>query len=68
MGNRPVSDSLEAQANKLGARFEHLALTLGMVIHGIDLKPAVTPEITAFTRRVLLERKVIFFRIKICLP
>lgn len=62
MGSRPVSDSLEAQAKKLGAKFEHLALTLGTVIHNIDLTSPAAPETTAFIRQALLERKVIFFR------
>lgn len=61
MGNQPVSDDLLDQANSLGAGFEHLALTLGTIIHNVDLK-TLTPELVAFVRQVLLERKVIFFR------
>ena len=61
MGEQPVSDALQARADALGLELEHLALTLGTVIHGIDLRPD-DPELTAFVRATLLERKVIFFR------
>ena len=62
MGNQPVSDELLELAEKFGAKFEHLALTLGTVIHDVSLKGELTPEFIAFVRQVLLERKVIFFR------
>jgi taurine dioxygenase len=62
MGNQPVTDELQGRADKFGFRFEHLGLTLGTVIHGIDLKQALSPELVSFVRQVLLERKVIFFR------
>ena len=61
MGNQPVTDALQEKANALGATFEHLGLTLGTVIHDVDLTQ-LTPELIAFTRKALLERKVIFFR------
>jgi taurine dioxygenase len=61
MGNRPVSEELQSRADALGFELEHLALTLGTVIHGIDLR-GEDPELAAFVRATLLERKVIFFR------
>ncbi len=62
MGNRPVSADLEARADALGLRFEHIGITLGTIIHGIDLTNALTTEQVAVLRATLLERKVIFFR------
>ena len=61
MGERPVSEALQARADAHGLELEHLALTLGTVIHGIDLRDD-DPELTSFIRATLLERKVIFFR------
>ncbi len=61
MGERQVSVELEARAEALGARFEHLGLTLGTVIHDVDLTDRCD-ELIAFIRATLLERKVIFFR------
>ena len=61
MGDGPVSEELRSRADAFGFEFEHLALTLGTVIHGIDLR-SDSPELTAFVRATLLERKVIFFR------
>ena len=62
MGNRPVSEALEAEAERLGVTFEHLGLTIGTVIHGIDLRQTLSQTQIAFLRQVLLERKVIFAR------
>ncbi|MFP6806846.1 MAG: TauD/TfdA family dioxygenase [Pseudomonadales bacterium] len=62
MGNQAVSDDLQARADAYGFRLEHLGLTLGTVIHGVDLKQTVSDEVTRFIRDTLLERKVIFFR------
>ena len=62
MGNQPVTDQLQARAEALNIDFEHLGLTLGTVLHNVDLKDPVTPELVAFIRDTLLERKVIFFR------
>ncbi len=62
MGNQPLPDALEEQARRLGVSFEHVGLTLGTVLHGIDLGKPLDPEETAFVRAVLLARKVIFFR------
>ncbi|MDB3979780.1 TauD/TfdA family dioxygenase [Pseudomonadales bacterium] len=62
MGHRAVSAALEALAEHHAVQFEHLATTLGTVIHGIDLKQSLSPEIIALIRQTLLERKVIFFR------
>jgi len=62
MGNRPVSEPLEARAAEFGARFEHLGTTLGTVVHDVDLKHEQSAEFIDFVRACLLERKVIFFR------
>ena len=63
MGNQPVSDELlERAESSLGVRLEHLGITLGTVVHGIDLKRELSAETVRFLRDVLLERKVIFFR------
>ena len=62
MGHRAVSEALDAQAEHHGVEFEHLATTLGTVIHGIDLKNPLSPTMIALIRQTLLERKVIFFR------
>ena len=62
MGDRPVTGRLEQRATALGVEFEHLALTLGTVLHHIDLSTPPSPELTQLIRDTLLERKVIFFR------
>ena len=62
MGNRPVSEGLDARASGFGFELEHLAPTLGTVVHGIDLRRVESPEQIRFVRDVLLERKVVFFR------
>ena len=61
MGNQPVSDALLERAEQLGVTFEHIGLTLGTVVRGLQVADA-EPEMIAFLRAVLLERKVIFFR------
>ena len=61
MGMRPVSVDLEEKAAGFGYEFEHLAVTLGTVIHNIDLKSQLSDEQIGFVRQTLLERKVIFF-------
>ena len=62
MGNRPVSAGLERRAVDQGVEFEHLGLTIGTVLHGVDLTNTPSPELTQLIRDTLLERKVIFFR------
>lgn len=62
MGNTPVSAELLERANALGIQFEHLGLTIGTVLHNVDLKVCPAPEMSQFIRDSLLERKVIFFR------
>jgi taurine dioxygenase len=61
MGNRPVSEELQARADALGLELEHLAITIGTVIHGINVRDSDSEQVQ-FIRDVLLERKVIFFR------
>jgi hypothetical protein len=62
MGNQPVSSQLLARAQAFGIEFEHLGITIGTVIHNINLKDPLSAELVAFIREALLERKVIFFR------
>lgn len=62
MGNQPVSESLANRAAAIGAEFEHLGLTIGTVIHGVDLTRERDDDLTSFIRDTLLERKVVFFR------
>lgn len=62
MGNRPVTTELEQRAVGFGVEFEHLGITLGTIIHRLDLKQALTLDLVQFIRDTLLERKVIFFR------
>ncbi len=62
MGNRPVSETLEADVKRHGLTLEHLGITLGTIVHGIDLKTPLDDEQISVLRRLLLERKVIFFR------
>jgi taurine dioxygenase len=62
MGNAPVSEQLLASADAAGVEFEHLGTTLGTVLHNIDLRGDLSPELVGLIRTTLLERKVIFFR------
>ncbi|MFT5210728.1 MAG: taurine dioxygenase [Flavobacterium sp.] len=62
MGNQAVTHDLQQRADELGISFEHIGLTLGTVLHGIDLKEPMSGSLTQFVRDTLLERKVIFFR------
>ena len=62
MGNQPVSDQLQAKASEKGIEFEHLGLTIGTVLHNIDLSQSLSPDIVELIRATLLERKVIFVR------
>ena len=66
MGNQPVTDELQEWAEALDIHFEHLGLTLGTVLHNVDLKHPLTAELVAFIRDALLERKVIFSGTSIC--
>ena len=61
MGEQPVSDELAQQAVTLGAEFEHIGLTLGTVLHNVDLGQALSEDWVSFLRQALLERKAIFF-------
>lgn len=62
MGGRPVTVELEGRAAAYGVTFEHLGLTVGSVLHGVDLSTLPDPDLVAVIRSALLERKVIFFR------
>jgi taurine dioxygenase len=45
-----------------GVELDHLAPVIGTEVHGIDLRQALSTENVRFLKRLLLERKVIFFR------
>ena len=62
MGNTPVSPELQQRADHLDIELEHIGLTLGTVIHNIDLRRTLSPQLVKFVRDTLLERKVVFFR------
>jgi taurine dioxygenase len=62
MGNQPVTDGLQARADEQGVELEHLGLTIGTVLHNIDLKQTLSATTIQLIRDTLLERKVIFFR------
>jgi taurine dioxygenase len=62
MGNRPVSEALQARAEAFGFELEHLGITIGTVIHNVDLKGGLPNDLIRFLRDALNERKVIFFR------
>ena len=63
---RLVSDSLAARATAAGLSLEHIGITIGTVIHGIDLsgggEGGIAQETVDTIRQCLLERKVVFFR------
>ena len=46
MGNQPVSDDLQSRADAFGVSFEHIGLTLGTVLHGIDLSKSLSNALT----------------------
>ena len=62
MGHQLVTHSLQAQADLQGVTFEHLGLTIGTVLHNIDLKQTLSSAAIKLIRETLLERKVVFFR------
>jgi taurine dioxygenase len=62
MGERPVSAELQGRARDYGFEFEHLGVTIGTVIHNVQLADAPSDAVIQFIRDTLLERKVIFFR------
>ena len=59
--NAPCRRTSRRGRRALGVEFEHLALTIGTVIHGIDLRQPHDDDVIAFVRAVLLERKVVMF-------
>lgn len=61
MGQQPVSDELLQQAAALGVKFEHIGVTLGTILHNVDLKRPLSADQVTFLRQALLERKVLFF-------
>ena len=61
MGSQSVSGQLQARADAIGATFEHLGLTLGTVVHDVDLRDP-SDEVVGLVHSTLLERKVVFFR------
>ena len=59
MGNQPLTDGVQAQADLQGVKFEHLGLTIGTVLHNIDLKQTLSSATIKLIRETLLERTVI---------
>lgn len=55
-------DRLSQLAVPSGVELEHLQPTLGTVVHGVDLREEISPEVAGFLRKLWLARKVIFFR------
>ena len=45
-----------------GWSLHHLSPVIGTEVHGVDLHEPLTDEMVAYLRKLLLERKVIFFR------
>ena len=45
-----------------GIELEHLAVTIGTVVHGIDLREPLTPSTANYLKALMLERQVLFFR------
>ena len=62
MGNQPVTGELLERTGSQGLSLEHLGITLGTVVHGVDLSRKLDAEMVDLLRSLLLERKVIFFR------
>jgi len=54
--------NLDTRASKLGFELEHLAVTIGTIIHGPDLAKEQSDQAINFFHDALRERKVIFFR------
>jgi taurine dioxygenase len=58
----PSVDALSRLHVPAGVELEHLEPTIGTVVHGLDLRRELSPEVADFLRKLWLERKVIFFR------
>lgn len=58
----PVTLEVEKELAELRPRLEHLSPTIGSIVHGVDLSKSLSGARTAALRRLLLERKAIFFR------
>ena len=61
-GKQLCSDNLIEKAKAQGLRFEHLGVTIGTVIHNVDLRKKLSPTLVQTIKQTLNERKVIFFR------
>lgn len=53
---------LDAAAAESGFELEHIAPSLGTIVHGIDLRTLPDAATHAFLYELLVQRKVIFFR------
>ena len=60
-GKQLCSDNLIEKAKAHGLRFEHLGVTIGTVIHNVDLRKKLSPTLVQTIKQTLNERKVIFF-------
>merc|ERR1719390_248296 len=58
----PLDTEAEAVLRGLRPNLEHLSPTIGTVVHGVDLSQPMAPPLVRALRRLLLERKAIFFR------
>jgi taurine dioxygenase len=58
----PDLDRLSQLRVPKGLELEHIQPTIGTVVHGLDLREELAPEVASFLRKLWLARKVIFFR------
>ena len=68
MGSQHISEELADLSLSLNLRLEHLGITLGTLIHGLDLAKPLDDNMVRCLRKILLERKVIFFRNQVIDP
>jgi len=61
-GVQQLSADTNAKCAAVGFTLEHLGVTIGTVIHGVDLSARIGADAIEAIRSVLLERKVVFFR------
>ena len=57
-----ISVELRKKCHTHNLKLEHIGITIGTIIHNINLAEKLSNEVLDTIRQVLLERKVIFFR------
>ena len=62
MGNQPMSPETQRLADSLNLDLEHIGITLGTIVTGLDLKKTLDDLLINCLKHIFLERKVIFFR------